>query len=319
MRSILPHMSPQVLALRSASRELVRELGSLEYDETKNGLPRSHRHALVEIEAHGEVAQSELSPLLAIDKSTASRLVADLVRRRCVRVRERDGDARARLLSLTKAGHARVQLVHREENARVEQALSSLGTEERAVVLHGIELYVRALERARRRAAYAIRPIRAGDRHAVARLIRTVMPEFGAKGPGFAINDPEVDDMFGAYQAKRSAYFVVTRRGGRRRDKIVVGGGGYAPLAGGDRTTCELRKMYFLPEVRGLGLGQALLDRCIADAGRARFGRMYLETLAAMGQARALYERSRFRQLQRPLGATGHFGCNSFYVRRLRQ
>ena len=36
---------------------------------------------------------------------------------------------------------------------------------------------------------------------AVARLIRAVMPEFGASGPGFAINDPEVDDMFTAYSA----------------------------------------------------------------------------------------------------------------------
>lgn len=30
---------------------------------------------------------------------------------------------------------------------------------------------------------------------AVARVIRTAMPEFGAGGQGFAIHDPEVDDM----------------------------------------------------------------------------------------------------------------------------
>jgi putative acetyltransferase len=35
-----------------------------------------------------------------------------------------------------------------------------------------------------------IRPIRPGDDRFVAAIIRTVMPEFGAGGPGFAINDP---------------------------------------------------------------------------------------------------------------------------------
>ncbi len=311
-------MFPEVLPLRSASRELVRELGFLEDKEASTSLSLSHCHALIELEARGGIAQSELAPLLRLDKSTASRVVAGLVRRRWVRALPDAGDARARILSLTPTGRAKVQVVHREANARVEQALATLGPGDRAAILEGMELYARALERSRRQSAYSIRRIRPGDRAAVARLIRTVMPEFGAKGPGFAINDPEVDDMYGAYQGKRSAYFVVTRRGDRPRDELVVGGGGYAPLAGGDRATCELRKMYFMPELRGLGLGHRVLGECLAGATRAGFGRMYLETLAAMSQARALYERNGFRRRQRPLGATGHFGCNSFYVRKLR-
>ena len=311
-------MLPEVLPLRQASRELVRELGFLQDRQASTSLSHSHCHVLIELDARGSVAQSELPPLLRLDKSTTSRVVADLVRRRWVRARSSDDDARARVLSLTATGRAKVRLVHRDANARVEKALATLGDDERAAVLHGMALYARALERSRRVEAYAIRPIRAGDRAAVARLIRTVMPELGAKGAGFAINDPEVDDMFGAYQGKRAGYFVVTRKGARPRDEVVVGGGGFAALAGGDRTTCELRKMYFMPEVRGLGLGQRVLAECLAGARRARFTRMYLETLATMSRARALYERNGFRRLERPLGATGHFGCNSFYLRDLR-
>ena len=41
------------------------------------------------------------------------------------------------------------------------------------------------------------------DNAAVATVIRTVMPEFGACGEGFAINDPEVDYMHRAYAAPR--------------------------------------------------------------------------------------------------------------------
>ncbi|TCT25888.1 putative acetyltransferase [Thermomonas haemolytica] len=103
----------------------------------------------------------------------------------------------------------------------------------------------------------SIRPIQPGDDAAMAAVIRTVMPEFGAVGSGFAINDPEVDWMSRAYAAPRHAYFVL------ERDGRVLGGAGVAPLAGGDPDTCELRKMYFLPEARGLGAGAAMMERCL--------------------------------------------------------
>ena len=312
-------MIPEVLPLRHASRELVRELGFLQDKDAATSVSHSHCHALIEIEARSTVPQGELPALLRLDKSTTSRLVTDLVTRGWLRARASKSDARARDLTLTAAGRAQVKVVHREANARVEQALGTLGDEERKVVLRGMELYARALERSRRAALYAIRPIRAGDRAAVARLIRTVMPEFGAKGPGFAIMDPEVDDMFGAYQGRRSAYFVVTRAGARDGEEIVVGSCGFAQLAGGEPGTCELRKMYFMPELRGLGVGSALLAQCLARSRKAGFEQMYLETLTAMSQARALYERSGFRALERPMGATGHFGCNNFYVLDLRR
>jgi putative acetyltransferase len=155
---------------------------------------------------------------------------------------------------------------------------------------------------------WSIRPIRADDDAAMASVIRTVMPEFGACGSGFAISDPEVDWMSRAYSAPRSAYFVV------ERDGRVLGGGGVAPLEGGDADTCELRKMYFLPEARGLGAGAAMMARCLETARGFGFERCYLETLTGMDAAMRLYERSGFRRIDGPMGATGHGGCNTFYL-----
>ena len=155
---------------------------------------------------------------------------------------------------------------------------------------------------------YLLRPIETKDDAAMADIIRTVMPEFGATGSGFAINDPEVDWMSRAYAEPRSAYFVVEREG------KVIGGGGVAPLAGGDEGTCELRKMYFLPEARGIGAGAAMMDRCLQTAREFGFRQCYLETLRGMDAAKRLYERTGFRRLDAPLGATGHGGCNTFYV-----
>ena len=160
-------------------------------------------------------------------------------------------------------------------------------------------------------APFSIRPIAPADDAAVAGIIRAVMPEFGAGGAGFAIHDPEVDFMSQAYAAARSAYFVV-ERGGR-----VHGGGGVAPLAGGAADICELRKMYFLPTLRGLGAGRALMARCLDAARDFGFHRCYIETLTGMDAAQALYLKSGFTRIDAPLGNTGHHGCNRFYLRDL--
>lgn len=156
--------------------------------------------------------------------------------------------------------------------------------------------------------AFSIRPIETRDDAAMASIIRSVMPEFGACGTGFAINDPEVDWMSRAYAEPRCAYFVVEREG------AVQGGGGVAPLEGGDPGVCELRKMYFLPSLRGLGAGAALMARCLAAARKLGFEHCYLETLSGMDAAMRLYERTGFRRIQGPMGTTGHGGCNTFYL-----
>ena len=157
-----------------------------------------------------------------------------------------------------------------------------------------------------------LRPIQPSDNAAIASIIRAVMPEFGAKGPGFAINDPEVDTMYEAYSIPRAAYFVLENPAGH-----VVGGGGVAPLIGSDDNTCELRKMYFLPEARGGGHGRRVLQACIDRARELGFKTMYLETLTGMDAAMRLYEKFGFEKLGKPMGATGHFSCDRYFARTL--
>ncbi len=156
-----------------------------------------------------------------------------------------------------------------------------------------------------------LRPIRPADNAAVAAIIRAVMPEFGASGPGFAINDAEVDCMFETYNRPGSRYFVIDD--GAR----VLGGGGIAPLAdigSGAPPTCELRKMYYLPEARGRGLGRQMITACLAAARELGYQRCYLETLTGMDTAQHLYQSFGFEKLCAPLGNTGHFSCDRYYL-----
>jgi putative acetyltransferase len=158
---------------------------------------------------------------------------------------------------------------------------------------------------------YLIRKIKKGDKATLANIIKTVMPEFGASGKGFAIHDEEVSDMEAAYSKPRTAYFVCEVNG------QVVGGGGVAPLEGGDVNTCELKKMYFLPEGRGKGWGQAVLTKCLQAAREIGFQYCYLETFNTMHGAMKLYEKNGFQKISGPLGNTGHFACDVFYIIKL--
>ena len=158
---------------------------------------------------------------------------------------------------------------------------------------------------------FLIHPIEPRDDAAIAAIIRSVMPEFGAGGEGFAIHDAEVGAMHAAYAKPRSAYFVL------EVDDKVVGGGGIAPLENGDADVCELRKMYFLPEARGLGAGRAMITRCLDAAREFGFKRCYLETLTGMDAAQALYRKHGFTPLCAPMGSTGHHGCDRWFIRDL--
>ncbi len=160
--------------------------------------------------------------------------------------------------------------------------------------------------------ASTIRLITPQDNIAVAAIIRAVLTEFSCTDEGYAIHDPEVDDMFNAYHNdKREAYFIA------ECDGNIVGGGGVAQLKGTYQSICELQKFYILPEYRGRGIGQKILDLCLNYARENGYSRCYIETVERMNAAETLYRKAGFEPIATPLGNTGHHACDRWYVRAL--
>ncbi len=156
-----------------------------------------------------------------------------------------------------------------------------------------------------------IRLIQKEDNEQVAQLIRDVMTEFGAVGEGYSIMDPEVDAMYEHYNDERSAFFVI------EENSKILGCAGIGPLKGGTPLSCELKKMYFYPELRGKGMGREIVKVCL-EAARARsYKECYLETIESMETANKLYQRSGFQRLQQRMGDTGHSACDVSYLLKL--
>ncbi|HRV56357.1 MAG TPA: GNAT family N-acetyltransferase, partial [Mangrovimonas sp.] len=140
---------------------------------------------------------------------------------------------------------------------------------------------------------------------------RSVLIEFGVPKVGTAYEDTALDCMTQTYSKQTSVYYVVVKKG------KIIGGAGIAPLDNYDGNVCELQKMYFLPEARGLGLGKLMIETCLDKAREMGFESCYLETLPYMKAATKLYGNMGFDSLEKPMGNTGHYSCNVWMLKKL--
>lgn len=152
-----------------------------------------------------------------------------------------------------------------------------------------------------------IRRLEAPDVHAVLEVISGCRREYGLHYRVASVLEPSDFDLYETYRQRRSAYFVAIDQTG------VIGGAGIGRLEG-DTSTCELQRMYLRPEVRRIGIGHALLTRCLETARELQYARCYAETVSEMTAAIALYERHGFRRLKARIGQTGH-GHNDCWMR----
>ena len=156
-----------------------------------------------------------------------------------------------------------------------------------------------------------IREIQKHDNEAVAAIVRNVLMEMGAPKVGTAYADPQLDFMFEAYAVPKAVYFVI------EKNERIIGLAGIGPLENEVETICELQKMYFLPEARGLGLGFQMMQKCLQSAKDFGYKKCYLETMPYMEDAQKLYKKVGFEYLCEPLGNTGHTSCPVWMIKQL--
>ncbi|NEW78773.1 MAG: GNAT family N-acetyltransferase [Gelidibacter sp.] len=156
---------------------------------------------------------------------------------------------------------------------------------------------------------FKIREIKPEDNPKIAKVIRKILIEFGVPKVGTAYADKILDTLYEAYDTEKAVYFVIEKEG------EIFGGAGIKQLDNYDGSVCELQKMYFLPEARGIGLGSNMMETCLQKAKEFSFEQCYLETLPYMEEARKLYRKVGFKDLDGPMGDTGHYSCNLWMLK----
>jgi putative acetyltransferase len=157
-----------------------------------------------------------------------------------------------------------------------------------------------------------IRSVNQSDNKSLSVILRKVLVEMKIPQKGSAYEDPELSNMYEAYQFPRSKYFVV------EENKKILGGAGISPLKEGDINICELQKMYFHQTIRGRGIGQKLIEICLDFALESGYEKCYIETMPNMVNAQKLYLKKGFQYINAPLGNTGHSACPVWMIKKIR-
>ncbi|MFT4012958.1 MAG: helix-turn-helix domain-containing GNAT family N-acetyltransferase [Paracoccus sp. (in: a-proteobacteria)] len=299
-------------SIRTASRQLVRELGFTGRDFAGTALSPSAVHALIEIEQGGLTAR-DLGAMLHLEKSSVSRMLRRLVEAGDVVEQVGEDDGRMKLLSLTPSGKDRVAAIHEFARAQVARAFAHLTAEQGRTVLEGLRLYGNAL---------AGKPLRtpveicAGYRPGLIGRIAEMHALYYARTSGFG-------QVFESVVAGGLAEFG--GRLGKSRNEIwaALKGGhivGSVAMDGEDMGAGIAHLRWFIVDdmVRGGGAGKRLLDAALAFADRQGFAETHLWTFSGLDAARHLYEARGFALVEeRPGSQWGSEVLEQRFVRAL--
>lgn len=156
-----------------------------------------------------------------------------------------------------------------------------------------------------------IRPIEPNDNAALAKVIRTALEEFGANKPGTVYFDASTDALYEVFRTPGSFYYVATI------NDILVGGCGIFPTENLPDGTCELVKLYLNASARGTGLGKKLMVQSMQWAKEKGYSQVYLESMPELSKAVSIYEHIGFERINKPLGNSGHCGCDIWMTKNL--
>lgn len=153
---------------------------------------------------------------------------------------------------------------------------------------------------------FLIRDWEQSDRTAAAGVIGSVLAEYGLSWEPTGA-DRDVLEVENFYLSAGGEFWVI-----EKQDQLV-GTGGYYPTWRGEKAV-ELRKMYLLADVRGLGLGKFLLQQLESAIAAKGFEQIWIETASVLVEAVKLYESSGYLPAQGVETAR----CDRVYVKKVR-
>ena len=127
---------------------------------------------------------------------------------------------------------------------------------------------------------FVIRAATNADCDRVVALVSGVLSEFDLPFD-LESKDSDLKDLEESYQRSGGIFEVLENRDGN-----LLGTYGLFRLT---NETCELRKMYFVAEIRGIGLGRRVLERAVDHARRLGYQSIVLETISVLKDAIRLY------------------------------
>jgi DNA-binding MarR family transcriptional regulator/GNAT superfamily N-acetyltransferase len=282
----------QVAAVRRFNRFYTQKIGALGEGLLGSPFSLAEARVLYELAHRDRPTAAELGRDLGLDAGYLSRILRGFRTRGLLARTPSASDGRQSHLALTRRGRAAfapLDARSREEIGRMLARLSA-GDRRRLVEAMGtVESLLGAPPD--RRAPYLLRPPRPGD-------MGWVVQRHGA----LYAQEYGWNEQFEAFVAGIVARFIERQDPRKERGWIAEKDGeavGSVFLVKQSATVAKLRLLIVDPRARGLGIGERLVDECIAFARQAGYRRITLWTNSVLHAARRIYARAGFRLVRR--------------------
>jgi putative acetyltransferase len=151
---------------------------------------------------------------------------------------------------------------------------------------------------------FLIRNWQEEDRLFAADVIGYVLAEYGLNWEPQGA-DQDVLEIEKFYLTTGGEFWVIEKQ------NQIVGTAAYYPIKHRGEKAVEIRKMYLLPQVRGLGLGKYLLHKLENTIAARGFNQIWIETASVLHEAVKLYENHGYQ----PATGVETKRCDRVYVK----
>lgn len=278
--------------MRSAARQIVRELGFMQKGLAGTELSPSAVHSIIEVGYGSACNASDLGALLHLEKSSVSRLVQRLQNEGLISSGSDPTDRRSRVLSLTQDGQKLLGEVEEFARRQLRSALNELSANDVAQIETGLILFAKSLSGDESCVIVPEVEVVQGYRPGVIASVAQLHATFYSQHYGFgAVFERKVASEMSEFMG-RIDNPMNTTFSAYMADELL----GSVSLDGEDlgANVSHLRWFIVSPRAQGMGIGSLLLDKAIAFVDQNSFDRTRLWTFRGLDAARHLYEKHGF-------------------------
>ena len=277
-------------AVRSFNRFFTRQIGVLKERLLRTPFSLAEARILYELGTRKSVIASDLQRELDLDFGYLSRILSSLETRHLIRRSRSSDDGRQQFLTLGPSGRTAFKSLDtrsRNEIASLLEPIPSMRQRELLDAMTAIEFILGAAEQPPSPERIRLRSHRPGDMGwVVERHGSLYSSEYGWDERFEGIVAGIVSEFIRNFDPKSDRCWIA-ELDGRRVGSVF--------LVRKNKTTAKLRLLLVEPEARGFGLGNRLVDECIAFARAAGYRKVTLWTNSNLHTARRIYERTGFK------------------------
>jgi DNA-binding MarR family transcriptional regulator/GNAT superfamily N-acetyltransferase len=274
--------------VRRFNRFYTRQIGALQEHLLQAEFSLTEARILFELGASAGLKSSDLCHLLGLDAGYLSRVIGGFEKKGLISRSRSAIDARASQIQLTEPGRqvlASLEQAAREEVMLMLQGLSEPQQEQLIQAMRKIQTQLGDGDR-----SYILRDPQAGDMGIVVQQqAQLYAREYGWNMEFEALVAEIVANYLREFDPSCERCWIAEKEG------TVIGS---VFVVKHDQTTAKLRMLYVDASVRGMGIGNRLLEESIRFARLAGYKHMILWTTSVLVDARKLYQKAGFQLVE---------------------